>query len=235
LEFGPEKRKELGIESRRWAINQYDSQKVCVEIDTFLDSIRFVDWDMIILNEEYNPKNESSEFPDMIQDDDEFITCLYENILYMNEPPNGSGRANWINQLKNGTTRQQIYQFFIDTAKKENQEKGRKQIEFADLLDNNGNKRALFLLKESFGDAIIATSLFESFKQKYPDTDLYVMCDPKYSVIYDGNPYIHKVLPYIQQAESELVMTGAGQNNKFFDYYFHVAISTQRVLNYLNS
>jgi hypothetical protein len=61
------------------------------------------------------------------------------------------------------------------------------------------------------------------------------MCDPKFNSVYDGNPFIYKILPYIQEAEQELLMIGANQEKGMFDYYFHVAIGTQRILNYLKS
>jgi len=233
-EFDKEKIKELGIQSRQWALEQYDSVKITKQIDEFLDTIPLADWDNIKLDEEYKPKNENFPFPD-IQDDDEFITCLYKNILLMDEPMDGSGRENWRNQLKNGVSKRQIWEFFRQTAQKENSEKNKKSINFEDLLDNTGRKRALFLMKESIGDLAISTALFESFHEKYPNTDLYIMCEQKFFSIFDGNPYVYKVLPYISQAESELAMIGVGQNKKFFDYYFHVAISTQRVLNYISS
>ncbi len=232
-EFDKNKVKELGLASREWALNQYDSNKVCKQIDEFLDTIPLVDWENIKLENDQK-KNDEFPFPE-IQDENEFITCLYKNILLMDEPPNGEGRQNWLNQLKNGVSRQKVYEFFQNVARQENQKNQKQAINFEDLLDKNGNKRALLLLKESIGDCFISTSLFESFHQKYPNTDLYVMCDPKFNAVYQGNPHIHKLLPYITEAESELAMIGAGQEKGFFDYYFHTAINTQRVLSYLKS
>ena len=71
--------------------------------------------------------------------------------------------------------------------------------------------------KVKVGDSYLITSLFESFHEKYPNTDLYVMCDSKFNAVYQGNPHIHKLLPYITEAESELAMIGAGQEKGFFD------------------
>ena len=228
------KKRELGFESRKWALNQYDSNKVMAEIDSFLDTIPFVNWENLKLDNEYIQKNESFPFPE-VQDDDEFITILYKNILFMDEPMDGSGRENWRNILKNGGNRRQVYEYFVKTAKDDNSKHNQKAINFKDLLDDNGKNRALFLIKESIGDCVLVTSLFKSFHQKYPNSDLYVMCDPKFESVFIGNQYVHKVLPYIPEAENELMMIGAGSKEKMFDYYFHSAISTQRVLNYISS
>jgi hypothetical protein len=38
----------------------------------------------------------------------------------MEEPENGSGRKSWHDQIKNGISRENIYQFFIKTANDEN-------------------------------------------------------------------------------------------------------------------
>lgn len=232
-DFDKEKRKELGIESRRWAIEKYDLNKNCKAIDSFIDTIPLLDWDNLKLDVEFIPKNDNVPFPD-IQDDNEFISYLYKEILLMDVVSSDEGHRHWQGKLNAGVSKKQIWEYFISVAKSDNVKGKKSVIKFESFLDQNGKDRALFLLKESIGDLILATSLFESFHEKYPDTDLYVMCDPKFFNIFDGNPYVHKLIPYIQEAENELAMIGVANNQKFFNYYFHTAIGTQRVLNYLS-
>lgn len=129
--------------------------------------------------------------------------------------------------------RQRIEKFFRETALKKNQEQ--QKTSFEDLFAQNGNKRYLFLLKESIGDLFIATSLFRSIKEQYPDHDLYVACDPSYHEMFDGNPYVFRVLPYYQEMESELFCTGQGSHKGFVNVYCHVGVATQRILSYLTN
>jgi hypothetical protein len=61
------------------------------------------------------------------------------------------------------------------------------------------------------------------------------MTEQQYFDMFDLNPYIHKVLPYIPQFENELFAIGAGQEKGYVDYFFHPAVMTQRHLNYLSN
>ncbi len=82
----------------------------------------------------------------------------------------------------------------------------------------------------------MVTSLFKSFHEQHPDTDLYVATDPKYHELLHGNPHVHRVLPYVPAMEQEMLMAGAGQPvaEAYFDHFYHVCIQTQRLLSYLS-
>jgi hypothetical protein len=138
--------------------------------------------------------------------------------------------------LNAGQPRQEIELFFRQTANEENK-KNAKVIDFGDLLDKNGKKRFLIVVKESLGDLLYLTSLLKSFSKSYPpeEWDLYIGCDPKYFELFDGNPYVKKCLPYHPAMESEISMTGQVTNPGYFQGFCHVAISTQRILNYLKN
>ena len=129
--------------------------------------------------------------------------------------------------------RASIEKFFRETAMKESQMA--KVKELSDFLDNTGNKKYLFVIKESIGDIFLCTALFKSIKEQYPSFDLYVACEPAYFEILDGNPYIHKAIPYTPAMESEVQMTGTGSFKGYFDVYCNVALATQKQLNYLTN
>jgi len=231
-EMPPKKREELGKKSREWAKQNYDLEVNGKKIEEFIDSLPFVDWEMVKLEAE--EKNQNFPFPQDLSEYD-FLTTLYKEILKLDEGPEGHGRLHWVNQIKNGMTRQQVHNVFINVAIEENNK--HKSFDFNSLVDwSRPNKRALFLIKESIGDIILCTSLFESFQKKYPNVDLYVMCEQKYFEVLEGNARIFKVLPYIQHFEQEMFAIGAGQNKEkaLFQYYFHPAIHTQRQLSYLS-
>lgn len=132
--------------------------------------------------------------------------------------------------------RQNIYNYFIKVANDENS-KNQKPQDFRIMLDcHRNNKRALLIIKQSIGDCILVTQLLESFKKIHKDIDLYLATDPQYFEIFEGNTNIHKVIQYQSFMESEMACIGTLQNkgDQYFDYYFHTAIGTQRILNYLS-
>lgn len=223
-------RREISEKGRDWALKTFSTDVIGAQWEKAFDAMPHPDWSSITVE---SPKK-NPEYPmPTVESDSEFITLLYANMLFMDEKEGGDGHKNWMTQLKNGASRESVYQFFVDTAIKENQKSAR--IDFSQLIDTNRpNKRVLFLIKESIGDCFLTTALFESIHEQYPNHDLYVMTDPKYFEVFEGNPHVYKILPYIPDGENELAMIGAGRSDGLFHVYFHPAIATQRVLNYLS-
>lgn len=230
----PAKRAEMGKLNRVWAKENYDLELNCKKIEEFIDSLPLIDWDNISLEEP--PKNENFQLPENYKEIsvDEFIHLLYKEILI--GKPDDQGYKNWETQLRNGMTREQIYQYFINVARSDNAKAVRHDI--SEIVDKTRpNKRCLFVIKESLGDCVLAGQLFESLHKKYENTDLYVATDPKFFEAFEGNPYIHKLIPYQPIFEQEMAVCGAGQNkgDELFHYFLHPGILTQRHLQYLNS
>ncbi len=226
-------RREIGRKGREWASKEFHIDTIGAKWEALFDSLPEIDWSTVVL--EAKPKNPAYPNP-QIQDNLAWIKDLYKNILNMDNIENDdSGVKNWLTQLQNNMPREQIYQFFVKTAIDENN-KNRPPIDFGEFLDrNNGKKRALLVIKESIGDCLMITSLFKSFHEQYPNTDLYIGTENKYFDIFDGNPYVKKVIQYQPFFENEMACIGAGQSNGYFDFYFHPAIQSQRILNYLSA
>lgn len=210
-----------GRKAREWVLKHYSIEVIGKKIEEMIDAMPIPDWDYDFTEK---PKNENYPIPD-IKDDGDFIIDLYKNVLLMNETKDGEGFKHWLSAIKNGAKKEDVYNFFINTARQENSKS--KKIEFGNILDKTDNKRGLICMKESGGDIFLTTALFESFKETFPDYDLYFACDPKFFSIVEGNPYIYKLLPYNQIMENEMVM------KEYFEYYCFPAIATQRQLNYL--
>lgn len=224
-----------GEKGREWAVKTFSIETIGAQWEKLFDSMPFPDWSSIRLTPE--PKNESFPFPE-IEDEDTFIDTLYREILKMNEPKSGSGFANWKTQLKAGMSRQDVFKYFISVAQQENARNQVKPVDFWDQLDRTtGRKRALLVIKESFGDCLMITQLLESFHQQYPDHDLYIASERKFQQIFDGNPLVFKCLDYQPFMEHEMACIGAGQLEKdaYFSVYMHPAIPTQRQLSYLSA
>ena len=223
-------KKEWSERGRDWAVKTFSTDVIGEQWEKVFDSMPHPDWSSISVAPE--SKNPDYPMPD-IKDNSEFVLDLYKNVLKMDETKEGDGYKNWMAQLNAGITREAIYKFFIDTARTENQKNVK--IEFGQLIDKaRPKKRGLILIKESIGDCYLTTGLFKSFHKQYPDHDLYVMTDPKYFEVFEGNPHVYKLVPYIQAAEQEMLMMGVGGKDPLFHVCYHPAIATQRVLNYLS-
>ena len=220
----------IGKRGREWAVKTFGIETIGKKWEDLFDSMPEVDWENVSLEKEQ--KNANFPFLD-VPDEIEFIKSLYKNILLMDESPQSDGFKHWLDKLHNGVTRKAIYDYFIDVANKDNaQNSGPK--DFGEILEKTGKKRGLILIKESIGDILMTTALFESFHDQHPDTDLYVSCDPKFKDLLMGNPHVYKVIDYHPSFEQEMLMIGVGQKEGYFDYYYHPAIQAQRVLSYLS-
>lgn len=216
-------KQELSEKSRDWSKKEFSIETIGAKWEKKFDSMPLPDWSSIELT--VKPKNVNYGNP-KIDDDFSWLKDLYKNILNMEVSDDDTGLVHWINQMKNGMQRQNIYDFFIKTAHDENN-KNQPPRDFGDLFDNNGKKRILVVMKESGGDIFILTSLFKSLKKQYDDADLYVGVDPKFAEILEGNEYVHKILPYHPAMESEMSMM------HYVDYYNYPGLPTQRQLSYL--
>jgi len=222
-----------GEKGREWASKTFGIETIGKQWTDLFDKMPMPDWSSISLVPE--AKNDQFPFPE-IEDEDTFIDTLYREILKMNEPKSGSGFLNWKTQLKAGMSRQDVFRFFVNVAQQENARNQVKPFDLWDLIDKTtGKKRAIFLIKESGGDALICTQLFESFHREYKDHDLYVACEPQFADVFTGNPHVFKTINYHPIMENELLMGGAGGKDAYFDVFMHPGIPTQRHLGYLNS
>ncbi len=224
---------EWGEKGREWAVKTFSIQTIGSQWESVFDKLIPSDWSSIELKQK--KKNDKFPFP-QIEDEDKFIDTLYKEILFMNEPIHGDGFKNWKEVLRKGGSRQDIYKYFINEAQKENSKIDGIELDFWTYIDKTDKKRGLLLVKESIGDIIMITSLFKSFHEQNPNTDLYVMIDPKYNELLLGCPYVYKVIPYHNAFEQEMIAIGAGQKpqDSFFDVYYHVCMQTQRLLSYLS-
>lgn len=224
------KRQELGKIGRRYALDTFSPEVVGKQWESFLDTIEPVDYNFQ-WGEEL--KNDKYPFNQTISDDTEWVTDLYKNILLCE--PDEQGLNNWIDGLKNGRSREDIYNFFINLAKEQNQSK--QQIQLEDLFDKNDlRKRVLITLPCSLGDHVIATSLIPSIIEKYPKDkySVYLSCDPKYNEVYMGNDDI-RLIPFVPALRQELLVIGAGQDKGLVNVFIDLASSTQVHLNYLTN
>jgi glycosyltransferase involved in cell wall biosynthesis len=236
----PAKEKEkMGQRARRWVIDNFSISKIGKELESFMDSAPVIDTDIV-----YSIKNNKN--PEALIDgdlpDEEWIISLYKNTLDMNVDNKDQGYQYWMKEIKNGTPRKDIDAFFRQTAKKEIAESEGLEA----LIDKeDGGKRILYVIPESAGDVIMATSLFESAAKQYPDHKLYVATNTQYMDLVRANPYVYKIIPFSKEMEDIHFMEGWGnrpptttraQNHDgFFDVVFLSYINAQIIPNYTHN
>lgn len=227
-------RKKIGKKGRQWVSETFSVEKIGQKIIDFIDECDYIDWTGFDKNK-VELKNPEAKIPN-IESNSEWVKTLYKEILLMNVDDNDSGYKHWMNSLDKGMPRQEIENYFRNIALNENKQKeAQKPIDFASILDNTGNPRLLIVAKESIGDLLYATSLLKSFKESYPNHDIYLATDPQYSDIFMGNQYIHKIIPYLPHMDSEITMIGQGSFKGYFDVYCNLFAPSQKFLNYLSN
>lgn len=221
----------IGEESRAWAVKTFSVETIGAQWEAVFDALPPKDWSSITLS--YKPKNPDLPMP-TTANNEEWVRELYQKILLCEPDPQGF--QHWLQSLQNNVSREAIYKFFCERAREDNA-KNAAPMDFWSLLDmKSPKKRALMVVKESIGDLLMITSLFESFHEQYPDHDLYVATSPQYAEVLAGNPHVCRTLAYQQWMENEMAMTGAGTDGlRYFDVFMHPCIGTQRVLNYLSA
>lgn len=226
----PHKKAEMGKKARDFVVNNYSVEVVGKKLESIIDNMPEVDWDYNFKVEE---KDEKYNPPDT-KDDSEWIIDLYKNILKITVDKNDEGHIHWMKRLSEDMGREDVLKYFKQVAAQENQKN--KKIDFIELLskDDEG-KRLLISMPESIGDVYLCTSLLKNIKKTYPEYNIYFATKLEYFDILDGNPYIHKVIPYTKDLDSLPAMEGQANHKGFFEVAFLPFIGTQRILNYMHN
>ena len=206
-----EKRLAQGKKSRDYVIREYSDEAIGKKLEAIIDKMPEVNWDFDL---SFKPRNPNY-IPPEIPDDGEWIKDLYKNILNREIDERDSGHQHWMKRINSDMNRAQILEYFQSVAQQENNEQNK--ISIKELTEEGDDKKALFLCSGDFNIIFAATSLFESFKEKYPETDLYFSCHPQFFSILNGNPYVKKCIPLSEGMENELTMLNNG-----FDYFFNI-------------
>jgi glycosyltransferase involved in cell wall biosynthesis len=233
-EMKPQLKYKMEKDSRQWAVDNYGIEVNGKKIAEFIDNQQLLkDEDFNFNVNSTNNPNPDAKVEDN-SDDKEWVKSLYKLILDRNVLDQDEGLIHWLQKLEQKVSKEQIENYFRQVAREELSKNN--PINFEDFLDKDDfGRRGLIVIPESIGDVFMITSLFESFKDVYPNYNLYVSSKQEYFDILVGNPYVHKVIPYIPQMDNLLWLEGAGDHKGFFEVAFLPHIGTQRILNYLHN
>jgi len=217
----------IGKLSREWAISKFSTEVTGKFLEEFIDASPYADFDFESLK--WKPRKPDAEIP-IIENDEEWLTYMYKNILNMSVDKQNDGHKYWMNQLENKIPRKNIEDFFRNKAKEENEQNMPFKIE--DFLDEDEGKRLLIVMPGSIGDVFMTTSLLPTISKTYPDYNIYFATDPSFFEILDGNSFIHKVIPYNPKMDDLLWLEGKGDHKGFFEIAYLPHLGTQRMFNY---
>ncbi|MAF24901.1 hypothetical protein CL634_04930 [bacterium] len=229
----PKQRAKMGKRARKWVIDNFSIERIGKQIEDFIDGCPEIDVETI-----YEAK--SNQNPKAIIDetltDEEWITSLYKKVLDMTVDKADKGFQYWAGEMGKGMSRRSVEDYFRGTARKELREKET----LADVVDKDDEgRRILYVIPESAGDVYMATSLFRSLKEQYPEHNLYVAAMAQYQTILEGNPHIHKVIPYHELMDNINYTEGGGANEDYhkgwFDITFLSHVTVQRIPAYTHN
>lgn len=221
------KRKDMGKTARQFVLDNLSAQVIGKKLEEIIDNAPSVEWNY---NSEFQQRNPNYNPPE-IESDTDWLINIYKNILLMTVDANDDGVKGWLDQIKNGRTRDQVLEYFKKVAIKENNENAK--VEFSDLLDKDDKgKRILFVMPQSAGDVFMSTSLLPSIKKLYPDYNIYFATKQEYFDILDFNPFIHKKLVFNSFMENLLTMEGHANGDGYFDVAYLPYIGTQKIFDY---
>jgi glycosyltransferase involved in cell wall biosynthesis len=223
----PDKRSEMGKRARQFVIDNYSVEVVGKQLEQILDTMPEVEWDFDLEIEE----RDASYQPREIESDSEWIIDLYRNILKVEVNEMDDGHKHWMQRLRDDMDRESVLKYFRSVAEKEN--RANKKVDLSELLDKDDEgKRLLIVMPERIGDVYLATSLFPNIKKQYPEYNIYFATHPQYFEILDGNPYIHKCIPFQDSLANLPVMEGCGDHDGYFEIAFIPFLGTQRIINF---
>jgi glycosyltransferase involved in cell wall biosynthesis len=228
--MGPEIKRNYEKISRQWVEDNYSILSVGRQIEALIDEMPEpkMNWENKKL-----PQNPNAQIPFVI-DNFKWLQTLYRDILRMDVDEYDDGVKHWMGALKGGTRREDIENYFRNTAQQELTRVY--NSDFNNLLGkDDAGKRVLYVMPESLGDVFISTALFKSIKELYPDMNLYVATKLENFEILEGNPYIYKVIPYVAQMDSLLWLEGQGEHKGYFEVAYMPFAATQRFLTYVHN
>ena len=224
-------RRAMGKKARQWVIDNFSVEVIGKFLEEFIDAAP-KSTDACFIDTNQAAREPYHVIPD-IKDNGDWIIYMYHNILKMTDvDKNNDGFKYWMIKLGEGIPREQIENFFRQTAMKENQQNQQTQVSFDSFLNPNDKGRVIVVIPESAGDIFIITAIFKSIKDRYPDWALYVATKAEFKEILNGNPYVDKWLEYNPMMDNLTWLEGSNTHNGYFNVAYLPYILTQRVICY---
>jgi hypothetical protein len=234
-EMKSQTRRQMELDSRKWALENYSIDINGKKIEEFIDSCEILDKNIFNFEKNIILSNPEAIIPE-INDEKEWIKSLYKLILARDITDEDEGLQHWLHKLAQNTPKEQIENYFRNVALEELNKNQKIDLQSFFNEDNN-YKKVLIIQPESIGDIFLLTATFESLRKRYPSDEykLYIATKPDYKDLIDGNPFIDKWVPYHQAMDSIILMEGNKDHKGYCDIVYYPYFSTQRLLDYMHN
>jgi len=228
----PEDRQALETQARQFVIDNYSTATVGSFFEKCFDEMPLIDWSTIDLtkiekrNPEYVSKEELS--------NSEWLIDIYSNILKMEVDSSDQGHKYWMNEFNNGRSREQIENYFKQTAKKENKDLFKKSLKEQIDFDRD-TTRIAYVMPDHSEDVLMSTSVVASLKRLYKDSDIYFFTKREHFGLIDECPDIYKMCEFQEEMDDCFYFEGRANQEGFFDLAFLPFLETKHVLNYTHN
>jgi len=224
-------RETKGKEARKFVIDNYSIEVVGKFFENLFDELPLIDWSSIDLSttkiEKRNPDYDPPEEPN----DSKWLLGVYKNMLMMDIDESDNGYKYWMNEFIKGKKREEILNFFSQTAKKENAELFKKSLK-EEVDFNRPNKRIAYVMPEHEEDVFMSLSVTHSLKKLYPDHDIYFFTMRKHFSLVDESSDIYKICEFHNEMDDCFYFEGKADEKGLFDMAFLPWLETKRALNY---
>lgn len=222
-------RSKMGKKARDFVIDFCSIESVCSQFEELISNMEPTSWDFDFSF----IKRDTTYVPPTIESNSDFLKDMYQNILKKDPEKEADGINHWLQRLNSDLNRQQVYEYFIQTALKENKEN--EKVPFEEILskDDEG-RRILFCLPETDIDIFNSTSLLESIKSSCPEHNIYYATKKEYFDILHGNPFIHKTIEYNKIMENFMWSEGHSSHNGYFEFSLMPHINTHVIPNFVH-
>lgn len=231
-ELTPEKKEKIVKPAREWALEYFNVERICKKLVERIDKYKLVDWSDYKGEggriEQYQPN-----FPiDTNLEGGELVNSLYKNVLGMEISHEDPGFLDWSRQLAAGAPKDQVISYFRSVASQEIQKlSGPKS--FQDIFSEEDREKLILIgLPKSYGDCIWLSSLLKGMQENYPDKNIAITCEPQYFGVFEGNPYVKRLIPWNPAFENIFLLEGIGENRNLVFMYYPIYSSTQRFIDY---
>jgi ADP-heptose:LPS heptosyltransferase/glycosyltransferase involved in cell wall biosynthesis len=178
---------------------------------------------------------------------EEFITECYRELL--GREPDDEGKANWLDNIQRGQTRQDIESYFRSKTNAKNHAiemvKGSNEggapsvgINPLEVMANQMNKddkfRILYCMPQTAGDVLLSTAIVKALKEKHPEASIYFATEKRYFPILKGNPNITKLFEYNDALLNYRASEPFGPQRGFVDLCYCPFIVTQRIPHWIH-
>jgi glycosyltransferase involved in cell wall biosynthesis len=227
----PKQYKEYGMQGAKWAREEFDPKKVGKFLEDFIDNSS-CSYDFDFTNQRKDDTYPFKEIPD----ETEWLKDLYKNILKMDLDTHHKDIQHWLGRMRDGVSRQQVYEYFIMVARKENSEN--QKVDIKSLFKDTGRRKMVYVIPGSIGDCVVSLNVIKQLKEDYPEYDIYVCTQQQYNEVF--LPFVGELIdgliPYVGPIMDQFKFwEGGGDNSGLVDIAWLPFIQTQRISNYTHN